>query len=702
MRNSSLLSKVQHFFPFVILFVLTSLPFIPQIFCASVIAFRDMTGIFIPFELAVRSVISVDGWLAPWNPYGGVGKPLIADPFAFMLYPPHIFSRLIVPPYNFHIMLVFHHSMAALGAYLLTRTLGLSKSCAIVSAVTFTSGGYLLSCDNMTNTLYSASWFPFFIQAAILIQRAPSYSRGVSLSWFLVLSFLGGMPEVVLMEVAAIPLLVLEGFVIQRQAVRVKSMLVLGIGILLSGLLLSPILYLLLQYASESGRHPQMPQSQFASSLFDFLGFAIPAQILSLDGNFLLGGRWWKSVFSEYPLIISLYCGPLVFPMVLLLRSPRAVYWSGVAVLIFLLSLGDSGLLLPVARYLFPLLGYFRYPEKLLLGVHLLVSIACGFVLVSAWDKWWSIIACVGLLSLFFVARDLWLCLFIFGCVSLVIATHGSARIKLVSSMQIAILLAIHAYSYPTIAWSDLIRQPQISKSISGARVYVNEPREGFPSNEVAQALWRKNHLYQAWSGVFGVQNINTPSSLNLRAHDAIQEAIAESRKEKVGDLFRSLGISYVVSSSKLSGYESLVPVSGDRIQGYVYSVNGANDGIYFRTVDAGEGVKSSCTVESVRYSGPSAWEGSVSCGKSAVMVRAETAYPGWKVVVDAADKSLVSVPYKLLGVSLEPGNHLVRFSFGLDGWMIFVALFTVCVLLQCLFFGWFFWNRMLSQKNSQ
>jgi hypothetical protein len=83
-------------------------------------------------------------------------------------------------------------------------------------------------------------------------------------------------------------------------------------------------------------------------------------------------------------------------------------------------------------------------------------------------------------------------------------------------------------------------------------------------------------------------------------------------------------------------------------------------------------------------------------------MVRAETAYPGWKVVVDAADKSLVSVPYKLLGVSLEPGNHLVRFSFGLDGWMIFVALFTVCVLLQCLFFGWFFWNRMLSQKNSQ
>jgi hypothetical protein len=355
------------------------------------------------------------------------------------------------------------------------------------------------------------------------------------------------MPEVVLMEVAAIPLLVLEGFVIQRQRIGVKSILVLGIGILLSGLLLSPILYLLLQYASESGRHPQMPQSQFASSPFDFFGFVFPAQILSLDGNFLSGGRWWNSVLSEYPLIISLYCGPLGFSMVLLLRSPRAVYWSGVAILIFLFSLGDSGLLLPVARYLFPLLGYFRYPEKLLLGVHLLVSISCGFVLMGAWDKWRSIITCVGLLSLLLFARDLWLFFFIFGCLSLVIATHGSARIKWVSGMQIAVLLAIHAYSYPTIAWSDLIRQPQISKSISGARVYVNEPREGFPLDEVEQALWRKNHLYQAWSGVFGVQNINTPSSLNLRAHDAIQEAIAESRKEKVGDLFRSLDRKSVV-----------------------------------------------------------------------------------------------------------------------------------------------------------
>jgi hypothetical protein len=77
---------------------------------------------------------------------------------------------------------------------------------------------------------------------------------------------------------------------------------------------------------------------------------------------------------------------------------------------------------------------------------------------------------------------------------------------------------------------------------------------------------------------------------------------------------------------------------------------------------------------------------------KPVVLVYAETSYPGWKVTVDAVDKPLLSVPYKLLGVALDPGTHDVRFSFGLDGWGVFVGLMTVAALSQFLF--------ILSPKN--
>jgi len=703
------LFKVQRFHPFAILFILTSFPFITQIIDARVIAFRDITGIFVPFELVVRHVISIDGWLAPWNPYGGVGKPLLADPFAFMLYPPHIFSRFIPVPYNFHVMLVFHHYVAGLGTYLLARTLGLPVSGAIISGVTFASGGYLLSCDNMTNALYSVSWFPFVIREALLILKDPRYYRSVSISWFLAFSFLGGLPEVVLMEMVAILLLAVEHIVIQGKKFTFNSLLVFGLGFLGSAMLLSPMLYLLFQYASQSGRRLDMAQVQFSSDLFDFLGFGIRSRVLSVSGNFIPGGRWWNPLLSEYPLMIALYCGPLVFPALIMLHSAENIYWISVLIVIYILSLGDVGILLPVIRSVFPVIGLFRYPEKLLLGIHLIVSISCGFALTRIWKKWQIVLFSLGcfhlsffppplvfysdwyeyrtffeLLEYYFLPRLIFIGLM--GWLGFTLYDDDkSKKIAIAGGLQIFAILVIHAFTYPTIPWNRLMQPPRLAGQLAGTRVYVNEPREGFPANEVDQAIWRKDHLYQAWAGVFGIQNINTPSSLNLQAHDAIQEAISTSSKDQVSELFRSVGVSSVISPSELSGYDSLVFVTGGDKEGYLYSVGGADDRAYFLDSATGRRDDSVCSVEPVQFSGPSSWEGKVACTKPAVLVRPETAYPGWGGTVDAVEKPLVSVPYQLLGVTLKPGRQDVRFSFTPR-----VGVFFALCLLTALFQGLF------------
>jgi hypothetical protein len=714
MKNGSLPLKVQLLYPPAILFILTLLPFVPQIIDARVIAFRDMTGIFIPFELTVRNVISTDGWLAPWNPFGGVGKPLLADPFAFMLYPPHILSRFIPVPYNFHVMLVFHHYMAALGMYLLARTLGVPASGAIISAVTFASGGYLLSCDNMTNALYSVSWFPFVIREVLLILKEPGYQRSLFISWYLVLSFLGGMPEVVLMEVVAIFLIALEQIVLRGQRIRVKTILVLSLGFLWSGVLLSPVLYLLFQYASQSGRYPEMAQVQFSSSLFDFLDFGVRSQVLSSTGNFITGGRWWNPLLSEYPLMIALYCGPLVFPALINRHSVRSLYWISVAIIIYILSLGDSGILLPVVRAVFPVIGFFRYPEKLLLGIHLLLSISCGLALICIWRKWRIAFFSLGCACLFlfplpqyaggseeFMYYDYQLYyrhinfgfIFVLGIILILVAHNKSKRIVIAGGLQVFGILSIHAFTYPTIAWNRLMEPPRIASQLASTRVYVNEPKEGFPANEVDQALWRKDHLYQAWAGVFGIQNINTPSSLNLRAHDAIQEAIASSSKDNVSELFRSVGVSSVISPSELIGYESLEFVAESNKEGYLYSIKGAGNRQYFLDPGTGQRDDSLCSVESVQFSGPSSWSGRVSCLRPAVLVLTETAYPGWNATVDTVERLLVSTPYQLLGVTLNPGSHDVRFSFSLEGAKVYVVASILIALFHCLLIAQYAWQ---------
>lgn len=687
MKNGSLPRKVQLIYPFAILFLLTCFPIIPQIIGEKVRAFRDMTGIFIPFELAVRDVISSDGWLAPWNPYSGVGKPLLADPFAFMLYPPHLFSRLIPVPYNFHVMLVFHHYIAGLGAYLLARTLGMSVFSALVSGVTFSSGGYLLSCDNMTNALYSVSWFPLVLREAILIQRDPRYYRIVSISWLLAFSFLGGLPEVFLMEIVAIFLLAVEHFAILKHKIAFKSILVLGLGLLGSGLLLSPMLYLLFQYASQSGRHLNMPQVQFSSYLFDFLGFFFLTEVLSLAGDFISRGRWWNPALSEYPLMIALYCGPLALGSLVMVHSVRGLYWSVVAIVIYILSLGDSGILLPAVRSVFPVIGMFRYPEKLLLGIHVLLSMSSGFVLTGIRKKWRIALFCIGGISILFFFGPLLIFVFLLGITLVCFSDpEGSMTIPIASGFQILVILFIHTCAYPSEGWNELMHPPKITRGIAGTRVYVNEPRDGFPANEVDQVLWRKNHLYQAWSGVFGIQNINTPSTLNLQAHDAIQDAIAKSSRDKVGELFGSLGVSSVISPFQLNGYDSLEFVSGDEKEGYLYSVSGFDGRVYFLEPETGRRADGVCSVESVVHSGPSSWEGRVSCIKPAVLVLTETAYPGWSVTIDTVDKPLVSVPYQLLGVALNPGSQDVRFSFNADGMRVFWRVFFITVLVQVFF----------------
>ncbi|MGE5236162.1 MAG: YfhO family protein, partial [Acidobacteriota bacterium] len=46
------------------------------------------------------------------------------------------------------------------------------------------------------------------------------------------------------------------------------------------------------------------------------------------------------------------------------------------------------------------------------------------------------------------------------------------------------------------------------------------------------------------------------------------------------------------------------------------------------------------------------------------VVVLSESHYPGWRVAVDGHPRPLLRVDYAFLGVAVEPGAHLVEFTF--------------------------------------
>jgi hypothetical protein len=121
---------------------------------------RDIALVYYPDSAVLRGLLRA-GALPLWNQFASGGQPLAANPGYEAFYPPQ--WLLAIGPLRdmFHIEIVLHYLVAALGMYLLGRSLNLSRAAAAYGGFAWALGGLMLTLSTLLPFLFSAAWLPW-------------------------------------------------------------------------------------------------------------------------------------------------------------------------------------------------------------------------------------------------------------------------------------------------------------------------------------------------------------------------------------------------------------------------------------------------------------------------------------------------------------------------------------------------------------
>jgi hypothetical protein len=114
-----------------------------------------------------------NGLLPLWNPYNGLGTPLIANYQLALFYPPgwlvYILSALggtQLMAWGHTVLIVMHLIWAGIGMVAFTKSLGLGELAQTISGLSFTLCGYLVARNSVYSIVWAAAWLPWLLYAA--------------------------------------------------------------------------------------------------------------------------------------------------------------------------------------------------------------------------------------------------------------------------------------------------------------------------------------------------------------------------------------------------------------------------------------------------------------------------------------------------------------------------------------------------------
>lgn len=120
---------------------------------------------FVPWRRLAFGLIRAG--IAPlWNPYLGMGAPLLANHQSAILYPPNWLGALLPVGWADTLLVFFHLILAGVGTVAFLRHLRLSQLGQVVGGLSFASGSYLVARAGFPSLIAVASWLPWLLLAA--------------------------------------------------------------------------------------------------------------------------------------------------------------------------------------------------------------------------------------------------------------------------------------------------------------------------------------------------------------------------------------------------------------------------------------------------------------------------------------------------------------------------------------------------------
>lgn len=347
----------------------------PAVRTSDVLYFRDHTAIF---RLLLQQVVDAYGageW-ALWNASTGGGEPLAAYP-ASMAYTPLLVVFTL--PGDFHelydVFIAAHYVVAAGGAYVLARSVGMSRSAAWMAAAAYALSGTLVSLNSLIPALSSAAFGPWALAAAVRVFDRPSPLSLAGLALALALHVFGTDPAFLVCDVILFVVIAWPRVRRATPAHRGRALLALLAGAAvaagLSAIFVLPTMDLL------SGSLRGEGFSYAVNATYSLPPLRLLELFLSgVNGDYYDGPTFFGDHRPDLYLP-SLYVGATVFPVwawgVLTGKDRR---FTMTAVVFLFLALGHYTPVHRVVVEVVPGLASSRYPIKFMYGFQVAAALA--------------------------------------------------------------------------------------------------------------------------------------------------------------------------------------------------------------------------------------------------------------------------------------------------------------------------------------
>ncbi len=354
--------------------------FAPALLTRGQFLFRDAGRMHWPMKAWVAGQL-LHGRLPEWNPYAGLGQPVVAGAIDAVQHPFNLLLVLLPFEIAFKLWVLLSYLLAASGGFAWARAMGRSWHAALAAGLAFALSGPLVgSSDNLTylTTLAALPWL-FAAAHGWLARGGPTRLGLLGLASGLCAA--GGDPQAWGFATAALPfyaLLAREGGGRVRAARRGLA----AAGAALAGAL--PVLLPVLAWLPHSSR--AVPLRPLDLQLWNLplprlLELALPHMYRDAPGAIYspLYAAYGGGPASPIPWVLSIYVGASVLALGLLgaLRSRPArwlLVWAALLAWMALGERGGFGRLLPGL----PVLRDFRYWEKMAIWPSLLVAAAAA------------------------------------------------------------------------------------------------------------------------------------------------------------------------------------------------------------------------------------------------------------------------------------------------------------------------------------
>jgi cbb3-type cytochrome oxidase subunit 3 len=390
---------------------------------------------FIPWQVfSWESVLS--GHLPLWNPYIGMGAPLIANYQLALFYPPnwflfiaYIFGDTPWMAWVQGVLIALHLSWAGLGMALLSKRLNTGILGQVIAGLTFCMGGALVARAGFISMIYTVVWLPWVILTASRIafpirdaRQKTSNSAQASLILCLTFLFTAGHAQIAWYSLLLTSVWVFSGGWIQKNvknAFAALGQLVLSAGC--AAILSSVQLFPTFEYLLQSQRSSSVDFDTAMTYSFwpwRFLTFLAP----QIFGNPALGNYWGYAAYWED----AVYIGVLPILLVLVgsvwwifgrkekgknIYSRRYLYIVLFLIigLALLLALGNNTQIYPFLYEHVPTFDMFNSPTRFMLPVVFSLAILAG-LLSDNWVKptgaalYWARLGTVGMIAVIITA----------------------------------------------------------------------------------------------------------------------------------------------------------------------------------------------------------------------------------------------------------------------------------------------------------